>query len=134
MQRKGTVEGVQIYKTKWFHRWAAREGLTDTALQAAVMEMANGLADALGGHVYKKRIGLPGRGKRGGARTLIAFRRGERAVFLYGYPKNERASISNRELEALRLLAAELLSYNDQDIEKAISAGELIEVHNNDQA
>ena len=128
------MEGVQIYKTKWFHRWAAREGLTDTALQAAVMEMANGLADALGGHVYKKRIGLPGRGKRGGARTLIAFRRGERAVFLYGYPKNERASISNRELEALRLLAAELLSYNDQDIEKAISAGELIEVHNNDQA
>jgi hypothetical protein len=125
---------MRIYKTKWFHRWAAREGLTNTALQAAVMEMANGLADALGGHVYKKRIGLPGRGKRGGVRTLIAFRRGDRAIYLYGYPKNERANISDRELEALRLLAAQLLSYSDQDIEKAISADELIEVSNNGQA
>lgn len=125
---------MRIYKTKWFHRWAAREGLTDTALQAAVMEMANGLADALGGHVYKKRIGLPGRGKRGGVRALIAFRRGDRAIYLYGYPKNERANISDRELEALRLLAAQLLSYSDQDIEKAISADELIEVSNNGQA
>lgn len=125
---------MRIYKTKWFHRWAAREGLTDTALQAAVMEMANGLADALGGHVYKKRIGLPGRGKRGGVRTLIAFRRGDRAIYLYGYPKNERANISDRELEALRLLAAQLLSYSDQDIEKAISADEMIEVNNNGQA
>ena len=133
MQRKGTVERVQIYKTKWFHRWATREGLTDTALQAAVTEMVNGLADALGGHVYKKRISLPGRGKRGGARTLIAFRRGDRAIYLYGYPKNERANISDRELEALRLLAAQLLSYSDQDIEKAISADELIEVNNNGQ-
>lgn len=125
---------MRIYKTKWFYRWAAREGLTDTALQAAVMEMANGLADALGSHVYKKRIGLPGRGKRGGARTLIAFQRGDRAIYLYGYPKNERANISDRELEALRLLAAQLLSYSDQDIEKAISADELIEVNNNGQA
>ena len=134
MQRKGTVERVRIYKTRWFHRWAAREDLTDTALKAAVTEMANGLADALGGHVYKKRIGLPGRGKRGGARTLIAFRRGDKAIFLYGYPKNERANINDRELEALRLLAAQLLSYSDQDIEKAISAGELTEVSNNGQA
>ncbi len=125
---------MRIYKTKWFHRWAAREGLTDSTLQVAVMEMANGLADALGGHVYKKRIGLPGRGKRGGARTLIAFRHGERAIYLYGYPKNERTNIGSRELEALRLLAAQLLSYNDQDIEKAISAGELIEVKNHGQA
>lgn len=125
---------MRIYKTKWFHRWAARKSLTDTALQAAVMEMENGPADALGGHVYKKRIGLPGRGKRGGVRTLIAFRRGDRAIYLYGYPKNERANISDRELEALQLLTAQLLSYSDTDIEKAISAGELIEVSNNDQA
>lgn len=98
------------------------------------MEMEKGLADALGGHVYKKRVGLPGRGKRGGARTLIAFRRGERAIFLYGYPKNERTNISDRELGALQLLARELLDYSDEDIGKAIPAGELIEVSNSDQA
>ena len=41
--------------------------LTDSALCDAVAEMAQGLIDAdLGGGVVKKRIGLAGRGKRGG--------------------------------------------------------------------
>ncbi|MEX2165090.1 MAG: type II toxin-antitoxin system RelE/ParE family toxin [Sulfuricaulis sp.] len=120
---------MNLYKTKWFHRWAAREGLTDAALWTAVMELEQGLADALGGNVYKKRIGLPGRGKRGSVRTLIAFRQGERAFFMYGYPKNERANISNDDLKALRLLAKELLGYNEQGLAKAVKAGELIEVN-----
>jgi hypothetical protein len=35
--------------------------------------MEQGLIDAdLGGGLFKKRIALPGRGKSGGARTLIA--------------------------------------------------------------
>lgn len=93
------------------------------------MELEQGLADALGGNVYKKRIGLPGRGKRGSVRTLIAFRQGERAFFMYGYPKNERANISNDDLKALRLLAKELLGYNEQGLAKAVKAGELIEVN-----
>jgi len=122
---------MKLYKTKWFHRWAAKEGLTDVALRTAVMELEQGLADALGGYVYKKRIGLPGRGKRGGVRTLVAFRQGERAFFMYGYPKNERANISSDELRALRLLAKELLGFNEQGLAKAVKAGELIEVIDN---
>ena len=30
---------MQVYKNKWFHRWAAREGLGDQTLLAAVKEM-----------------------------------------------------------------------------------------------
>ncbi len=56
----------------------------------------------VGGYVYKKRVALPGRGKRGGARTLIAFKRGAAAFFIYGYPKNERANIRDDELRAVR--------------------------------
>ena len=52
---------MQVYKNKWFHRWAAREGLGDQTLLAAVKEMEDGLIDAkLGGHVVKKRVALPG--------------------------------------------------------------------------
>ena len=51
--------------------------LTDAALCVAVEEMVDGLIDAdLGGGVVKKRIGLSGRGKRGGVRTLVATRKG----------------------------------------------------------
>ena len=122
---------MRIYKTKWFHRWAAKEGLNVTVLRAAVAELEQGLGDVLGGYVYKKRVALPGRGKRGGARTLVAFRRGSSAFFIYGYPKNERANITNRELDALRLLARELLSLDGLQLETAVTAGELFEVNDN---
>lgn len=125
---------MKIYKTRWFHKWTFAEGITDAVLQAAVEEMEQGLADALGGYVFKKRIAIPGRGKRGGARTLIAFRQGEKAFFLYGYPKNERANIGSDELKALRLLAKELLGYSPQGLAKAIRAGQLIEVGEHDKA
>jgi hypothetical protein len=87
----------------------------------------------LGGHVYKKRVSLAGRGKRGGARTLIDFRIGEKAFFLYGFVKNVRSNISDKDLKALRLLAGVLLDYADAALTKAVKAGELIEVVNNDE-
>jgi len=80
--------------------------LTDQALCQAVEEMARGLIDAdLGGGVVKKRVGLAGRGKRGGARTLVATNKGSRWFFVFGFEKNERANITDKELEALRSIA-----------------------------
>lgn len=125
---------MRIFKTKWFHRWAAKEGLTEAVLRAAAVELEQGLGDALGGYVYKKRIALPGRGKRGGARTLIAYRSGHVMFFIYGFPKNERDNIESDELKALRLLAKELLGYGAQDLAKAAEVGELIEVNDNGKA
>jgi hypothetical protein len=125
---------MKIYKTKWFHRWAAKEDLTDAVLCSAIAELERGLADALGGYVYKKRVALPGRGKRGGARTLIAFRRGASAFFIYGYPKNERANIRDDDLRALRFLAGELLGYGTHELAKAVASGELFEVIENGKA
>jgi len=125
---------MRIFKTKLFNRWAEKEGLADEALHIAVEELGNGLVDAdLGGHVCKKRVSLAGRGKRGGARTLIAFRIGEKAFFLYGFTKNVRSNISDKDLKALRLLAGVLLNYTDAALTKAVKAGELIEVVNNDE-
>ena len=103
-------------------------------MRSAVTELERGLADALGGYVYKKRVALPGRGKRGGARTLLAFRRGSSAFFIYGYPKNERANITDRELDALRLLAKELLGYSEHQLVVAVKAGEIIEVSDDGEA
>ena len=119
---------MRIFKTKWFHRWAAKEDLTEAVVRTAALELKEGLGDALGGYVYKKRVALPGRGKRGGARTLVAYRSGQAVFFMYGFSKNERANIENDELKALRLLAKELLGYGTQDLVKAVEVGELIEV------
>jgi len=124
---------MQVFKIKAFAKWASREGLDDDALASAVAEMEAGLVDAnLGGQVVKKRVALPGRGKRGGTRTLVAFRQGNKAFFIYGFAKNERANISDKELRALKMLAKELMCYTAAALTKATKAGELIEIEVND--
>ena len=120
---------MKAFKTKWFGRWARREDLGDSALANAMAEMERGLIDAqLGGQVVKKRVPLPGRGKRGSTRILVAFRQGEKAFFIYGFAKNERSTVSNDELDALKILAKEFLSYGPAKLAKAINAGELIKI------
>jgi hypothetical protein len=124
---------MHIYKTWQFDKWAGKEGLTDAALLTAVAEMERGLIDAdLGGYVVKKRVALPGRGKSGGARTLLAYRLGDRAFFVYGYAKNERDNIDDKELKALKRLAAVYLGFDAAQLARALTEGNLIEVSHHD--
>ena len=124
---------MRAFKIKAFVKWASGEGLSDDALASAVVEMEKGLIDAkLGGQVVKKRVALPGRGKRGSTRTLVAFRQGNKAIFIYGFAKKERTNISDKELRALKMLATELMSYTTATLTKATKAGELIEIEVND--
>ncbi|MHB1565855.1 MAG: type II toxin-antitoxin system RelE/ParE family toxin [Acidiferrobacter sp.] len=91
--------------------------------------MIRGLIDAdLGGGVVKKRIGLAGRGKRGGARTLIATNKGNRWFFVFGFEKNERANISSEELGALQDVAADLLARTASQLGEATEDGSLQEI------
>jgi len=72
----------RVFKTRYFSRWMRKTELTDRALCSAAAEMAQGLIDAgLGGGVVKKRGRLAGRGKRGGARTLVATNKGNKWFF-----------------------------------------------------
>ena len=120
---------MAIHKTRWFDRWARKEGLTTPSLFAAVREMAAGLYEAdFGGGLVKKRVARPGQGKRGGFRTLVATNKADRWVFGFSFPKNERRNIDKDEEQALNAVAAHLLSLTAQAIGKAQRAGELIEV------
>jgi len=120
---------MPIYETRWFCRWARKEGIGAHALCEAVREMVDGLYDAdLGGGLLKKRIARSGQGKRGGFRTLVATNKGERWVFVFGFPKNERSNIDKDEETALKKLAAHLLSLSAEAVGKALRAGELTEV------
>ncbi len=119
----------RVFKTRPFNRWLRKSDLTDAALCVAVNEMVAGLIDAeLGGDVVKKRVALPGRGKRGGARTLVATRKGSRWFFVYGFEKNERANITSNELEALQTLAGSLLGLTATQLNTAVEDGSLQEI------
>lgn len=96
----------RVFKTRHFQRWMRKSRLTDAALCEAVEEMIAGLIDAdLGGGVVKKRIGLSGRGKRGGARTLLATNKGTRWFFVFGFEKtNARISVTANSMPCRVLL------------------------------
>src|SRR3989338_5828699 len=116
----------RVLKPRHFSRWMRKTELTDSALLNAVEEMAQGLIDAdLGGGVVKKRIGLAGRGKRGGARTLVATNKGNRWFFVFGFEKNERANIADDELEALLDIAEQLLVRTGSQLNEAVEEGAL---------
>lgn len=121
---------MAIYTTRWFDRWARKQGLPASSLCGAVREMAAGLVDAdLGGGLVKKRVARPGQGKSGGFRTLVATNRGNRWVFLFGFPKNERSNIDKDEEEALKKLATHLLLLTAEALDKAQREGEIFEVN-----
>jgi hypothetical protein len=120
---------ARTFKTRYFQRWMRKTDLTDAALCEAVEEMAAGLIDAdLGGYVVKKRVGLAGRGKRGGARTLVATNKGNRWIFVFGFEKNDRANISDEELEGLQAIAADLLARSAKQLDEAVADGTLQEI------
>lgn len=119
----------RVFKTRHFSRWMRKSELTDQALCAAVGEMVAGLIDAeLGGDVLKKRVGLPGRGKRGGVRTLVATRKGNRWFFVFGFEKSERANTTPTELDALQTLAGSLLALTAAQLDTAVEDGTLQEI------
>lgn len=117
-----------IFKTKRFSKWASSE-LSDQDLKSAIDEIKGGLIDAdLGGDLIKKRIARQGGGKREGYRVIIATRYEENWFFILGFPKNERSNITKKEKEALQLMAQDLLSYTQDQIEQAREAGSLTEI------
>jgi len=120
---------MAIFMTRWFGRWARKQGLSSSALCEAVHEMSAGLYDAdLGGGLLKKRIARPGQGKSGGYRTLVATNKGDRWIFVFGFPKNVRSNIDDDEEVALKKLATYLLSLAPPALRVAQDAGELMEV------
>lgn len=125
----------RVFKTRHFGRWMRKTELSEKALSAAVSEMEAGLIDAdLGGGVVKKRIALPGRGKSGGTRALVATNRGNRWFFVFGFEKNQRANVTDQEVEALQGIAHDLLKLTNAQLDAAVTEGSLEEIRHDSQS
>lgn len=120
---------VRIFKNAWFQRFSRREKINDESLKKAISQMQQGLIDAdLGGNVFKQRIARPGQGKSGGYRTIIFFKEGERAFFVYGFAKSERKNVDDAEIVVFKKAAKELLSLSDDQIRQLLENGALTEI------
>jgi hypothetical protein len=115
--------------TRAFGRFARKERIGDDLLCEAIARAERGVVDAdLGGHVIKQRVARPGQGRSGGYRTLIAYRSKTRAVFQFGFAKNEQDNIDDNELKELRKAAAEMLSWSDDAAAALVAGGKWMEI------
>jgi hypothetical protein len=80
-----------------------------------------------------KELSGRGRGRSGGYRLLVAYRSGDRAVFLYGFAKSERDNITNDELATLRDIGQAWLDAGVERLEHAMEEGVLQELRYGDE-
>jgi hypothetical protein len=101
-----TVVETQSYLT-------AAKGLLSEAERTAVIDMVAADPEcgvALGGGIRKVRIGVDGRGKRGGGRVVYIYAGQDIPVFLMTvFAKNEMANLSRSEQAGLAEIAASII-------------------------
>ena len=125
---------MKVYKNAWFERFARKQGITDRALLDAINRAERGLVDAdLGGGVIKQRVARHGQGKSGGFRTIVLYRTLERAVFVYGFAKSDRANIDNDEEVMFKKAATRVLALSDAQLADLVAKGQFSEVGENDE-
>jgi len=120
---------LRIFRTKHFARFQRKERIDDAILCEAVSRAERGLIDVDLGHgLIKQRVARRGEGKRGGYRTIIAYRAGNRSVFLFGFAKSNQANISKEDERDLKDYGAMILALDTRGIEIMIGGNELTEV------
>ena len=120
---------MRIFKSRWFQRFARKEGITDAVLREAVARAERSQIDAdLGGEVVKQRIARPGQGRSKGYRTIILFRRGTKAFFVYGFSKSQRANIDDDEKEQFKEAAKHVLALTEKQLAELLERGDFMEV------
>ena len=116
---------MRIFKNRWFAKFAKDEGISDEKLCKAVKDAENGLIDAdYGGGVIKQRIARPNEGKSGGFRSIILYRQGEKAFFVFGFPKKDKDNIKIDEVRWFKKMAKSTFELSEDQLEKLIKTGD----------
>ncbi len=125
---------MRIFKSRWFQRFARKEEIADASLREAVARAERGQIDAdLGGGVIKQRIARPGQGRSKGFRTIILFRRGAMAFFVYGFSKSQRTNIDINEEEQFKEAAKHVLALTETQLAELLKRGDFMEVKSDEQ-
>ena len=120
---------MRVLKTSWFRKFAAKERISDVALCEAVNRVELGLVDAdLGSGLLKQRVARPGAGRSGGYRTILIFRSGARAVFVFGFAKSDRANLTAQEEVVYKAAAKLVLAFSEDQLDAEVASGRMTEV------
>lgn len=122
---------MKILITRHFGKWAKKQRINFDSLKEAAYEVIEGKTEAnLGGELYKKRLAIPGKGKRGAIRTILFFKRDDKLIYIHGFKKNEKSNISPSEHKLFKSLADIFRNTSAKDLTHAIQQGDFEELLN----
>ena len=120
---------LRVFKNVWFERFSRKEKISAEALWDAIERAEQGQIDAdLGGGVIKQRIARPGGGKSKGYRSIVLYRKDDRAFFVFGFPKSEKDNIREDEEVQFNKMAKQVLALTDEQLQRLIDNGQFEEV------
>jgi hypothetical protein len=120
---------VKNLKTKWFNKWARKQKLSNEKLLLAIADMHNNLSSVnLGGGLYKVRVSSENSGKSTALRTIVVYKKDDRAVMVYGFMKKEKENLSASELKSFKTLSKDILALSDKELSHAIEKKVFIEL------
>ena len=117
-----TSNTARVFKTAWFSKAAKKPGTHDKELCLAVQQAMQGLADDLGGGVFKKRL------KDNMHRSIILAKAGRWWVYEYMFAKKDRDNIESDELAQFRQLAKSYSTLNEVQLQQLINDQHFVEI------
>lgn len=117
------------FKTKWFHKWAKKNLVSDSVLLKTIENVSHNLGTSnLGYGLYKVRTPKIGKGKSGSFRTILVFKESEIVIFVYGFSKNEKNNLDKDELKYFKKLAKDLLEIDRQKYLELEKSGNFLSI------
>ena len=111
--------------TKWFRK----QKISDIKFLKAIEDMENDLSSVnLGGGLFKVRVASENSGKSSAYRTIVVYRKDNRAVMIYGFMKKEQENLSTDELKSFKTLSKDILRLNDESLIKAIENNVFVKI------
>lgn len=118
---------------KWFNKWSKKAKLSNEDLIEAITNLEKGLSTSdLGNYLFKVRVKRENSGKISGFRTIVVYKKSDRAIFVYGFGKNEKENISKTELQYFKKLADDLMALSSEKIEQFIEQKILFDLEVNE--
>ncbi len=119
----------RVFKLKTFARWA-KKILSDEQLCAAAREIQSGQYEAdLGAGLCKKRIAVPGQGKSGATRTLVAKEGALGIFFIAGRQKSDPGTdFSDAQLAQAQVIGEALQKAGPKKLDALLEDGVVKEI------
>jgi hypothetical protein len=107
--------------TKWFKKWAKKSKLKDQDLLDTIENLKDGLSTVdLGSNLFKVRVKREHSGKSSGFRTIVVYKENKRAIFLYGFGKNEKDNINKTEQLYFKKLGNDFIELSQEQVDNLI--------------